>query len=100
MKLSLVIITTPALFLASAGAFKAHHIVPKPTQWVSQTTSVHAAISPMNEEPRSMGNSKIPSVAELKKKSGEVVLEPYYGISNGILGAVPAILLLHGGRYS
>ena len=62
-------------------------------------TALDAAISPRRGTyvvPKKITTKQQP----LKVKPGEVVLDPYYGIPNGILGAAPAILFMYAGRYN
>ena len=69
------------------------------------TTARDAAISPRSVPvPVTSSSSNKPKQQqqqqqqELKVKRGEVVLDPYYGIPNGILLAAPALLALHSGK--
>lgn len=83
MKKSLVLIIA-ALLSHSAEAFQA----PNPVVG-STATKLDAAISPRSTP---IG---VPTTKELKVKRGEMVLDPYYGIPNGILLGAPAILALY-----
>ena len=80
-------VLTLALLSCSTQAFKA------PSTARSTTTARKAAISP-----RPTSTYTAPAKKELKVNRGELVLDPYYGIPNGILGAAPAILAMHSGK--
>ena len=78
-----------ALVLGWSEAFQAN-LAPHSTV---SSTRIQAAISPQSNNYK----HRIPSVNELKTKRGELVVEPYYGVPNGILLAAPALLALHSG---
>ena len=101
MKLSLTLtLTFFPLLLGSCQAFQSTSTLFPPQKTTlsttTTTTALDAAISP-----RSTASASVPSVKrtkDLKIKRGETVLEPYYGIPNGILLAAPSILALHAGK--
>ena len=71
------------------------------------TTAVHAAISPRPDQDRPKYRSgfeaqfsPVQTDALVNVKPSDVVLEPYYGIPNGVLGAAPFIMGLSIGTQS
>lgn len=81
-----------AFTLLSADAFTGPQ-----TRGTETTTTLSAAISPRPTTTKAAEPVSFNKGLDVKR--GEVVLEPYFGIANGILAAAPAIVLQHTSKW-